>query len=476
MSIYFGNGTVEDLYVGLTPVSKGYVGTHLFYNGDNTIIDITYEKYVLNTQFNTLYNTEEASIKSAILKGSTKYRDIDTGDILDTFDETKNLELVSVKMPVLTTTGKNLFDIDKAVKIDEEKFNETKYVSNNNGVLTLITDKPIEFVISKEKFEVNTQYTLSFKVLGTAAFHSGWIKVYHTDGSEKILANSATPNVESFIEITSDANKTVDRISIFGNGLTTPEFYDIQVEKGVQSSSYEPYKSNILTVNEDVTLRGIGNVKDELDLMTGELTQRITEIVLSGSENWSQRGYGIFIIKLSELNSSEANTNWSKISCLSDNMPIRSHQDNKIYGGTHNTNAISTGGDEICVNLRGETTGSTTKEYVKTWLSQNPITVQYQLATESIKTVDLSVVDQDGNNTKLNTFDDITHVTLSSEGLIPEAELEVATKNEEVLNTMSLEMDDISTTQTTLKKTSNVQSENIDSTMIATTEIYEGLL
>ena len=344
MSIYFGNGTVEDLYVGLTPVSKGYVGTHLFYNGDNTIIDITYEKYVLNTQSNTLYNTEEASIKSAILKGSTKYRDIDTGDILDTFDETKNLELVSVKMPVLTT-------------------------SNEDGT-----------------------------------------------------------------------------------------------------------KSNILTVNEDVTLRGIGNVKDELDLMTGELTQRITEIVLSGSENWSQRGYGIFLIKLSELNSSEANTNWSKISCLSDNMPIRSHQDNKIYGGTHNTNAISTGGDEICVNLRGETTGSTTKEYVKTWLSQNPITVQYQLATESIKTVDLSVVDQDGNDTKLNTFDDITHVTLSSEGLIPEAELEVATKNEEVLNTMSLEMDDISTTQTTLKETSNVQSENIDSTMIATTEIYEGLL
>lgn len=150
-------------------------------------------------------------------------------------------------MPVLKTVGKNLFDIDKAVKIDKEKFNETNYVSNNNGVLTVVADKSIEFVISKERFEVNTQYTLSFKVLGTAAFHSGWIKIYHTDGSEKTLTNSATPNVESFIKITSDANKTVDRISIFGNGLTTPEFYDIQVEKGVQSSSYEPYKSGILT-------------------------------------------------------------------------------------------------------------------------------------------------------------------------------------------------------------------------------------
>ena len=248
----------------------------LLFNFNREVIqDYTYVKYVgtIITETNTL----EKPIKSAILKGSTKYRDIDTGEFLETFEEGRNLELVSVKMPVLKTVGKNLFDIDKAVKIDEEKFNETNYVSNNNGVLTVVADKSIEFVISKERFEVNTQYTLSFKVLGTAAFHSGWIKIYHTDGSEKTLTNSATPNVESFIKITSDANKTVDRISIFGNGLTTPEFYDIQVEKGVQSSSYEPYKSNILTVNEDVTLRSNGNICDELNLLTGQLTQRIDE-------------------------------------------------------------------------------------------------------------------------------------------------------------------------------------------------------
>ena len=58
----------------------------------------------------TATDTIEGHAKSAILKGSTKYRDVDTGDILDTFDETKNLEIVSVKMPVLKTTGKNLFD------------------------------------------------------------------------------------------------------------------------------------------------------------------------------------------------------------------------------------------------------------------------------------------------------------------------------------------------------------------------------
>ena len=110
MSIYFGNDTVNDLYIGLTPVTKGYVGTHLFYNGDNTIIDLTYEKYILNTQYSTLYNTAEKPVKSAILKGNTGYRDIDTGEFLETFEEGRNLELVSVKMPVLKAIGKNLLN------------------------------------------------------------------------------------------------------------------------------------------------------------------------------------------------------------------------------------------------------------------------------------------------------------------------------------------------------------------------------
>ena len=52
-------------------------------------------------------NTLERPVKSAILKGSTKYRDIDTGEFLETFEEGRNLELVSVKMPVLTTSNED---------------------------------------------------------------------------------------------------------------------------------------------------------------------------------------------------------------------------------------------------------------------------------------------------------------------------------------------------------------------------------
>lgn len=63
------------------------------------------------------------------------------------------------------------------------------------------------------------------------------------------------------------------------------ENWDIPYFKGMQSvklpvlttSNEDGTKTNILTVNEDVTLRSNGNVYDELDLLTGKLIQRIDE-------------------------------------------------------------------------------------------------------------------------------------------------------------------------------------------------------
>ena len=328
MSIYFGNDIVNDLYIGLTPVSKGYVGTHLFYNGDNTIIDLTYEKYILNTQFSTLYNTEEAPIKSAILKG-----------------------MKSVRMPVLTTTGKNIVGNLEKGSIGTNGGN----VNNANDYMYTRTG----FILLKK------DTTYSFSSNGTKRSFHLYLYDLNKNFIDRVgMKNEYTPEVNCYIRLFQGDN--------INNAL-------YQVEEGTIATPYEPYKSNILTVNEDVTLRSNGDVYDELNLLTGRLTQRIDE-------------------------------------------------NNEV------------------------------------------------LSQEVVKTVDLSVVDQDGNSTKLSTFNDITHVTLSSEGLIPEAELEVATKNEEVLNTMSLEMDDISTTQNALQETSNTQSENVDATMLATTEIYEGLL
>ena len=60
-------------------------------------------------------NVLDGTFESCVLKGHTKYRDIDTGEILENFEESRNLELIMVRMPILTTTGKNLVNKENFV-------------------------------------------------------------------------------------------------------------------------------------------------------------------------------------------------------------------------------------------------------------------------------------------------------------------------------------------------------------------------
>ena len=190
--------------------------------------------------------------KSAILKGNTKYRDIDTGDILDTFDETKNLELVSVKVPVLTTTGKNLFD----------GYLEKGWSRTDGSLIDM--DRTRTNLIFVEK---NETYTVSRNKKTT-------LKIDEFDGNSNFIKTTTYQTAN--VTLTTSAQTKYIRVLI-AEPLDKVANHGMQLEKGTQATSYEPYKSNILTVNEDVTLRSNGDVYDELNLLTGRLTQRIDE-------------------------------------------------------------------------------------------------------------------------------------------------------------------------------------------------------
>ena len=370
----------------------------------------------------------------------------------------------SVKMPVLTTTGKNLFDLEltqgghgygvAGIKPD---------FSGSNNRVTNLTGTYIK---------VNPNTKITFSILNNIDFaiaeldingyslgDTGWVGYTTIKPNHTITTKEKTSYIGFNFRKFDNSNITVQEV-LDSNPM---------LEISSTATTYEPYKSNILTTSEEVELRGIGDVKDELDLVTGEATQRIGEVVLDGSENWDK---GMNNTKLPYRFICANLLNHSNYKEICD-----SFKTGKSYWGDDTTGLYIGPNHKLVIAFKSDDDRNnyTVAEF-KQYLSENPITVQYYLKTESVKTVDLSVVDQDGNNTELKTFNDITYVTLSSEGLIPEAELEVATKNEEVLSTLSLEMDDISTSQNTLEETANIQSENVDATMIATTEIYEELL
>lgn len=248
------------------------------------MINIEYTHIKITNALETLSNTKEKPIKSVILKGSTKYRDNDTQEVLDTFKDGRNLELVSAKKLILKTSNKG----------------------------------------------------------GT--------------------------------------------------------------------------KTNILTVSSDATLRKIGTVQDEFNALTGEITERIGEIILNGSEDW--------------IVDSDTNSTRSAFTLAHNGMmkkyeailcdkykPTTGKQGGTVYG------YVYIGGSGI--NLYEEPNMSL--DTFKAKLASNPITIQYPLVTESTKTVDLSIINQNGNNINtLNTFSDITCIEIKSEYILPEVEIEVA--------------------------------------------------
>ena len=267
----------------------------------------------------------------------------------------------SVKMPVLKATGKNLFDGKLEYGI----------INGNNGLLYDSND----YVRIQDFIPINYE-----EITYTVINEQCGLSFYFYDKDKKFISSKAMPRANGNLSIPEGGAYLKFRTyPLSDESVTTNLNTQVQLEVGSIATEYEPYKSNILTVNEDVTLRSNGDVYDELDLLTGKLTQRIDE-------------------------------------------------DGSV------------------------------------------------LTQEVVKTVDLTVVDQDNQPTQLGTFENITHVSLEAENLIPEVEMEVATRISEELASASPLMDDISTKQEQLNTTVDEQSDNVDATMIATTEIFEETL
>ncbi|MDD6761634.1 MAG: hypothetical protein PUD99_09480 [Turicibacter sp.] len=349
----------------------------------------------------------------------------------------------SVKLSVLTTTGKNLFD---------DATQSTNITINlDNGLVDVKTNdrNTSDFinVVSGKIYKSNTTMTR--------------IALYNNGSFVRSVVN--TPS----IQINSNENQL--RFS-YNNSLT-----NIQLEEGSVVTSYEPYKSNILTVNEPVELRGIGDAQDTLDCFTGEVTEYFDEVIFDGSDDerfvyldvYSSDDIALFEYRnYFDYNISALNRNGNM---MCDKFNVNS---NYLYPTKE---GVYCQYKHLNVMIEKSKLLEMTPSGFNAYLNQNPIKMIIP-KQKSIKTVDLTTVDQDNQPTQLGTFENITHVSLEAENLIPTVEMEVATRISTELASASPLMDDISTKQEQLNTMVDEQSNNIDATMIATTEIYEETL
>lgn len=208
----------------------------LLFNFNREVIqNYTYVKYA--GTIITATNTLEKPIKSAILSGNTK------------------------RIPA----GKNIFD--KTSKLyDGWLYANGNYCEEIGGkfyTTDFIEVKPNTDIVVNNGSGY-AQYDDNKKSICNVAY-----------GSTTTLSNT------KYIRVVVK-KEAIDTLQIeYGTVSTNYEepIFELQSVKMpvLTTSNEDGTKTNILTVNEDVTLRSNGDVCDELNLLTGRLTQRIDE-------------------------------------------------------------------------------------------------------------------------------------------------------------------------------------------------------
>ena len=387
-SIHYESECIETMIEedkGAYPKLCDYEGEWLYYINEKPIGEFPYAALNDVTEA-TIENVVPYAYKSATLKGKS---------------ETVDGTLQSVKMPVLMTTGKNLLDPNTVELV----------IESSNSAQTITYDAATgiyEFLCPKSSNQMNIKFKNLYGITSPQ-------QVYISGTCD---SSGATYEVGRAISV----NDNVIGIQIVHNWKPVTKAnlkIMITVDNNAITAAYEPFKSNILTVNEELELRGIGDAKDELNCLTGEVVERIKERVFNGSENWTVNGqdadgtYRYICGKYTDAKSSSVNVICDKIGFADVNSDIN------IIKTT------STGKIQIATTK--------TLNELKGWLAQNPITIQYELATESIKTVDLTVSNQNGDTCQLKPIEGTMHLEASSDTIQPsfsgEIPVEATTQN-----------------------------------------------
>ena len=133
----------------------------------------------------------------------------------------------------------------------------------------------------------------------------------------------------------------------------------------------------LLELDSTVQLRSLPNgVKDELNLLTGEYIQRVGEVVLDGSQLRNHPYNGTFnnVYRLGIEHSAGNET------VLEHHVVGYCDKLNNSYDWEGDYEHFYVGKSVVMLYINKEKIGELTDENVKTYLSQNPITVQYELA------------------------------------------------------------------------------------------------
>lgn len=392
--------TSSGKYIWTENITNGNIKSYGFYVTDNLTTDVTY----------TLNNL-------VILSGDHTQEDIPyfTG-------------MQSVKLPVLHTIGKNLLsgyingglNANTGEDVSASDGIRTSFIAIDNAKSYYLSNIPSQSWNYVAYYDSNKQF---IRRTGAGAYTSRSLSSSNGQVRDSGYRGDIFPCNAKYIKLTSYQNVNTGDVA-------AEELLEMskstQLEEGSAATSYEPYKSNILTVNEDIELRGIGEVKDELNLLTGELTQRVGELFLNGTK-------GDIIIgndNNPDLDVMQFFIKGVYYGGLFDRKQIS----DRLPQGFNNNNYehFYVSSSTIVVFVKKTDLETEDVDGFKKWLSKNPITIYFNLVQPTIKTVDLMPSGTHPSTTPYCWKNG--HIQLSSSGLLPNLEYSVVTSRAGQIN------------------------------------------
>jgi len=285
--------------------------------------------------------------------------------------------------------GKNRLNIyEKSLRM--QSFIDTFEILEDDWIHFANTSGSIRTYRFKEfKVEPNTPYSVFVErkeITGASPyniwqeFDENWnaVAISYPNSSRIITTNVKTKYVS--FAITSNNQNQISDYKV-RNMVLKSDVIDTEYKKYNEVISRIDLKGNKLCSNKDLTVRDLLTVKNG----TANIDKKINEIVLNGSEsNWVQSGYtneNIYSVVLPYLPIKTGSK------CMCDKFAFESYvsaETTHEYISTYNYD------NAIRIGVKVSRLSGSNIEAFKTWLSSNPITVQFELETPEI--IDLGEV------------------------------------------------------------------------------------
>lgn len=349
----------------------------------------------------------------------------------------------------LNLTGKNLLGGKYLAEILQNKAKAT--IDESIGTVTFNAENIADVDLLHPKvFKPQTQYTIILygKNNNSGRANSN-IRITYADGSRKdINFDASNPDIDGYAFVTTEAGKTVARLSGAWMTGSTTLFYDkcCFVEGFTSTDEMEKCMGSQYTAQFGQTIYG-----GEHYWKTGKLTKAIHGIAFTGSETfarekWCDYGYEpVISTAILEKRANYVNTNSSKV--LTNNTHFTNLGTTQIVSGKYG-NGVGIYGESTWTKIffrvprsvYGATTSNTDAELLtlwKNWLAAQsaagtPLTVVYDLYTpEEIQLTPQQILSLDGVN---NLWSDCGKTTVNGPNSPKVMENRIAALEAAILN------------------------------------------